>query len=126
MVGRTPSSRPAWATAAPWFPVLAATTSEMAPAALRADSAYMTTRTLNDPVGSCDSSLIYVASAAAQRGGPNERGRREVCGKDTLGVAQTLELDGHAYGLYTLLPRPTPRLSLRPSCRKIRMGFLLF
>jgi hypothetical protein len=62
LVGRktiagTSSSRPAYATAAPWFPVLAVTTDRIPPLARFTDRAWTAPRTLNEPVGNSDSSF---------------------------------------------------------------------
>ena len=57
MMAGTSSNRAAYATAAPWFPVLAATTARIPPFARFTDKAWTAPRTLNDPVGSSDSSF---------------------------------------------------------------------
>src|SRR4051794_17751259 len=70
IVARTPSNCAAHATAAPWLPGLAQTTSAFARCASarpvrsganRTDSEYSAPRTLNDPVGSPVSILRYAS-----------------------------------------------------------------
>src|SRR5690348_8955051 len=55
----TPSNFAAYATAAPWFPVLDAITSPTAPRFSLSESAYNAPRTLNDPVGKSVSSFRW-------------------------------------------------------------------
>src|SRR5260370_9997025 len=57
IVAGTPNRLAAKAAAAPWFPVLAATTSVMRSAFNFFHNAYRLPRILNDPVGNADSSL---------------------------------------------------------------------
>ena len=54
-VAATPVSEAAWATAAPWFPVEAATTPRARSSSERCCRRCMAPRILKDPVGSADS-----------------------------------------------------------------------